>query len=48
MEQFQEDWDDGYSSAVQNAREAGWITQEQADDLLEELVRQEGNHELEA
>lgn len=32
-----QDWSDGYTSALANAREAGYIDDEQYDDLYEEV-----------
>jgi hypothetical protein len=31
-------WADGYTSALANAREAGYITEEQYEDLYEEVI----------
>jgi hypothetical protein len=36
---YQLGFNDGYSSAVSNAQDEEWITEEQADDLLTELVK---------
>lgn len=33
-----ETWADGYTSALANAREAGYITEEQYDDLYSEVI----------
>jgi hypothetical protein len=38
---YQAGFNDGYSSAVSNAQEEEWLTEEQADDLLTELVEVE-------
>lgn len=40
---YQLGFNDGYSSAVSNAQDEEWITEEQADDLLTELVIFEEN-----
>jgi hypothetical protein len=39
---YQAGFNDGYSSAVSNAKEECGLTEEQADDLLTELVDVEG------
>lgn len=40
-ESYQAGFNDGYSSAICNAREAGLIPEDQADDLLTELVQED-------
>lgn len=37
MTEWQEQWADGYTSALANALEAGYITDDQYDDLYEEV-----------
>ena len=37
-ETMKQDWSDGYTSALANAREAGYLTDEQYDDLYEEVL----------
>jgi hypothetical protein len=39
---YQAGFNDGLSCAVTNAQEEEWITEEQAEDLLTELVKIEG------
>lgn len=37
MRQWQDDWHDGYTSALANALEAGYINDDQHDDLYTEV-----------